>query len=630
VTLAFLQPSAGADNPLAPITPMRLAFFVRNALADISPAAVPETGVYDEVWARRHELAERAGETLEAYRNETTQIGDDRRVLGLIYELCAFLMAAAALTLFVVAGTIASRNFGRDPISGWLWAAAGVAGLVAVVAAAARGVARARWWDVDERVGEMYSRLIAGELTEEITMMVDEIVHREDERTRGALVHHMRAPNLVELESSAVVHSESFEDVLTLVRGHVTSAVGVAGTRGAGKTTLLRRLCDSGPEHPSPERIGVYLPAPTGPSQGRFVKVIYGATVREVIASRGVDVTERGLRRRGDDVISWALDALDRIDGISSRQRAGKAGLSRWGVSAERSAQTTWTERELTRDDWAADFRRYVKGHRLRHGAPILIAIDELDKITDADQAIEIINDIKDLFHIEGVHFVVSISDDALHRFATRGVPVRDAFDTAFDAVIEVRRLTAAESCELLRQRVRHFPSSAALFCHAWSGGLPRDLVRTARACVTLQRGKDPVALADVVHTIVRRDVAEVVDAAIRRERHRPEGPIEALITLRRLIDDDREPPHRQLAARDLPAMPGADPLLPSLSAYLDVAVAISEYYSIPRDSEQWTTGIGSGAYMRHADLFAAAKAALAVHPSEAAWRLEDARRHAR
>jgi hypothetical protein len=74
----------------------------------------------------------------------------------------------------------------------------------------------------------------------------------------------------------------------------------------------------------------------------------------------------------------------------------------------------------------------------------------------------------------------------------------------------------------------------------------------------------------------------------------------------------------------------GGDPLLPSPAAYLDIAVAISECYSVTRDSEQWNAGIKSGEFLRHADRFAEARAALAVHPSEAGWRLDRALREVR
>ncbi|MCO5970150.1 KAP family NTPase [Actinoallomurus soli] len=627
MTLAFLESAVDADNPLYPVTPMRLAFFVRQALARAArPAGIATATVYEEVWARREELAERFEDGLDEYRREEADADAEESTWRVVEWTCGVVMGAAGLTLFAVGGSVASSWSRHERISLGMWVAGAVAGGLLFLAVPVRRLTWAAQHRIDRRRTRTYRKLITGDLTEEIAAMVDEILHRDDERLRGALLHQMRAPSLVEFGSTAVVRSGSFEEVQALIAGHVTSAVGVAGSRGAGKTTLLRLLCEGDPDLWRPEWIGVYLPAPMNPKESEFVKVIYGAVVRAVILRRGVPLPERGrvrVRRRSNSDVDWALATLDGITGSRSRQWVRKGGLARWGVSAELSGQVTWTERDLSRADWVEDFRGFVRGHRVRGGAPILIAVDELDKVADSEKAIEVINGIKDLFHIEGVHFVVSVSDDALRRFAARGIPVRDAFDTAFDTVIEVGRLRAEESYELLRQRARRFPYPAALFCHAWSGGLPRDLVRTARACITAQaHANAPIAVADLVHTIIRRDVTEVIDAAVRRRQDGgPGSRIEDLLALRRLLEDDAEPPHRQLAVRN-PQEPGDDGLEASLEAFLDIATAISEYYSAPRTSEEWTAGIRSGEFLRHAELLAGAKAALAVHPSEAAWRL--------
>jgi hypothetical protein len=117
-----------------------------------------------------------------------------------------------------------------------------------------------------------------------------------------------------------------------------------------------------------------------------------------------------------------------------------------------------------------------------------VIAIDELDKLSEASDLVEVINDMKDLFHIEGVHFLVSVSTDALDNFASRGVPTRDAFDSAFDTIFSMNRMLPEESIRILQARSTGFPVPLALFCHAWVGGLPRDLLRTARSCVETYR----------------------------------------------------------------------------------------------------------------------------------------------
>jgi len=410
--------------------------------------------------------------------------------------------------------------------------------------------------------------------------------------------------------------------------------VGVVGARGAGKSTLLRLLCDEDQAKAGlPARIGVYLAAPASPAEGEFVKVIYGTTVRKVLASRNVIAGgRRGWRDRlgvrPDDYLRLAQQTLEQITGSVSRSRNSGLSLARFGMSVSLGGQRTWTERELSHADWVAEFRDYLERHRLRRGGPILIAIDELDKIPDAAQAIEIINGLKDLFHIQGVHFVVSVSGDALRSFATRGIPVRDAFDSAFDAVIEIPPLTAGDSCELLRARVRYFPYTVALFCHAWSGGLPRDLIRAARSCVTvLDAGAGPVPIADLAQGIIRRDLVQFIDAAIVREHDGDTSrDIEFLLGLRRLLIDMSASVHQQIARSGVAAFGHEDDRVrSSLQPFLGIASAISEYFSMPRSSQQWADGFTSGEFLQASDLLAQARAALAIHPSEAAWRLERA-----
>ena len=96
----------------------------------------------------------------------------------------------------------------------------------------------------------------------------------------------------------------------------------------------------------------------------------------------------------------------------------------------------------------------------------------------DQRQMVAAVNVLKDLFRVRGTHFMVAVADDAMRRFATRSMSGRDAFESAFDTVIELRSLRAEDSLALLGRRARDFPHSASLFCHAWSGGLPCDLIR--------------------------------------------------------------------------------------------------------------------------------------------------------
>ena len=147
-------------------------------------------------------------------------------------------------------------------------------------------------------------------------------------------------------------------------------------------------------------------------------------------------------------------------------------------------------------------------------------AIDELDKLASADQAIAVVNGLKDLFHVPNTHFVVSVSEDALHRFAMRGVPFRDVFDSAFDTIVklEVRLLMRPGKFLRAGQGRSGISVTGCFVLYAWYGGAS-DIIRAARACVNIRnREGRPVGVAELARQIVRRDIADIVDERNERQ----------------------------------------------------------------------------------------------------------------
>jgi hypothetical protein len=169
-------------------------------------------------------------------------------------------------------------------------------------------------------------------------------------------------------------------------------------------------------------------------------------------------------------------------------------------------------------------------------GKRLVVCVDELDKLDSTEHLIDIVNELKDLFHIQGVHFVVSVSTDALESFARRGLPSRDAFDSAFDTVLLTERFTPAESVRVISARAVDFAQPVALFCHAWSGGLARDLLRTARAAVEFQRSRaHDVTISEIVTHIVLEDLTAATVATLYTAG--PAAPdLDELCTLHELL----------------------------------------------------------------------------------------------
>jgi hypothetical protein len=213
-----------------------------------------------------------------------------------------------------------------------------------------------------------------------------------------------------------------------------------------------------------------------------------------------------------------------------------------------------------------------------------------------------------------------------MHSFAARGVLVRDVFDSAFDTVVEVRRLSPAESADLLSRRATEFSFPAMYFCHAWSGGHPRDLIRAARSCVTYRaRAGQPVPLGTVVDAVLLNDVLAVLRASTEKLHSDATTAkfVPDVLAFRDLLQEENAPLHSRirsaLQVADLPIIEGpateASLMVQTITPYLQLAAIVSEFFSASRTPTQWKAAPVNQAVQQ----LATAQAAMSGHPAEAA-----------
>jgi hypothetical protein len=94
-----------------------------------------------------------------------------------------------------------------------------------------------------------------------------------------------------------------------------------------------------------------------------------------------------------------------------------------------------------------------------------------------------------------------------MSSFERRGLPFRDVFDSTFDEIVRFDRFQYPQSRQLLRRRTV-IPEPFAALCHCVSGGLPRDLIRTARTLYRLNSGLQlGGSLADVTQALISEDL---------------------------------------------------------------------------------------------------------------------------
>jgi hypothetical protein len=105
----------------------------------------------------------------------------------------------------------------------------------------------------------------------------------------------------------------------------------------------------------------------------------------------------------------------------------------------------------------------------------VVVILDELDKIVSPDEAQDFVNEVKALFNLDvpGFLFLVSVSEDALASFEPRGLPVRDAFDSAFDVIFRLEYLKLVDARQVLTSRILGLPEPFVCLCHCMAGACP-------------------------------------------------------------------------------------------------------------------------------------------------------------
>ncbi len=322
------------------------------------------------------------------------------------------------------------------------------------------------------------------------------------------------------------------------------------------------------------------------------------------------DLAERELER-----LRWRTASL---------QTSTKWALPLAKASYERADARSLEERELSHPDAVAAFRDFARRYGSMPGArQLVVTVDELDKIGDVDKAAEMINSAKDLLHIDRTHFVVSVSEEALAGYALRGMSVRDVFDSAFDVVLDVKPLTASESLALLEGRVLDFPVPVGLLCHSVAGGLPRDLVRSARQCVGLRRASNgAVSVPALADALTRRQLSSALDAAIRLGSSGARSP--EIFRLREQVDAGAALTRATVAPLLNGDESGSTGALGVFATFLGTTC---DYFSAPRDRAEWQKVIADGSALKCAGVLASVQRTIPISPSAAAASLVAARR---
>jgi KAP family P-loop domain len=163
-------------------------------------------------------------------------------------------------------------------------------------------------------------------------------------------------------------------------------------------------------------------------------------------------------------------------------------------ASVKRVRERQLVERPATLSSLVSDFRALAAEAAEVTGG-VVIAIDELDKMAEPDKARALLRDVKAVFEVRGVHFLVSVSDEAARTLNLGALASRNEFNSSFYTVLQAQPATPEDCAELLEGR-GSVPREVSVALAVLAGGNPREVVRLADLAGRVTTGVEAAMLA--------------------------------------------------------------------------------------------------------------------------------------
>ena len=267
-------------------------------------------------------------------------------------------------------------------------------------------------------------------------------------------------------------------------------------------------------------------------------------------------------------IITLAIDAKSRLERLHYQRTDSRSqgGTLRGpiGTAVNFTSTRAFVEQVMTLPELIDDYRDFVQrvvaalqrspgGGRpgkspteSRHGSNLrlVIGIDEMDRIGDATEANRFLNELGSVFGTPHSVYLISVSPDVLTTTDQLKVPLRAASGGVFDELIWVEPLDLKHAGDLLDRRVIGLPAGFIALCYVLSGGLPRDLLRIARAVFTIDgRGhRGEIELARAAEHVIGDEIRAL---KIRAMTHVASLDIPAVPDLLEVLTKDDWPLHR-------------------------------------------------------------------------------------
>jgi hypothetical protein len=187
----------------------------------------------------------------------------------------------------------------------------------------------------------------------------------------------------------------------------------------------------------------------------------------------------------------------------------------------KRSREKALNERPTTVASLVFDFRNLAEAIANTVSGPVVIGIDELDKVESPEAVRALLRDVKGIFEVAGVHFFVSVSEEAaaaLH-LGTVQTGGRNEFNSSFYTVISLPPLDPDESKALLNARGFDIGTELAWALSLLAGGNPRELIRIAGLLVDQPGDNEPPTYDQAIIAVLLEEASAFLYEIIRNSR---------------------------------------------------------------------------------------------------------------
>ncbi|RSO09254.1 hypothetical protein DMH18_17570 [Streptomyces sp. WAC 06783] len=161
------------------------------------------------------------------------------------------------------------------------------------------------------------------------------------------------------------------------------------------------------------------------------------------------------------------------------------------------------------------DFRTllaHIAAEKAAPGKPVVIAIDEVDRLGSASQALAFLSEIKAILGVPHVYYLISVAEDVGAAFVRRGLPHRDVTDSSLDDILHVQPSTLTESRAILTAHTgKTLAGPYVTLAHALSGGVLRDLVRYGLQIKEMREKSQSYELAVISRHLIMEELSETL-----------------------------------------------------------------------------------------------------------------------